>query len=197
MTASDRGPDSPATTRFRAFYDWPAPVEFNAELPDDIDGPPDERDFLLDAAPFAKLAAVRVERVALPSSSAAPGRTPVPADTEGRDGGEALSDDLSRERAMARVMDPNAHDDTFPMHPDRRVERLDSALAHAIAAVDAGYRLVSEDDATVERVARVLHDRLCDRADGDEACEDYDDHRWYKADARAAVRALREAGTDG
>lgn len=68
------------------------------------------------------------------------------------------SGDLAAEETLARVMDPNAHDDGFPMNSDRRVERLDSALAHAIAALDAGYRLVSEDDTTVAGMVREFHE---------------------------------------
>ena len=96
---------------------------------------------------------------AFPTPEPGPGATNPPnpnpsAIPSGNDG----SRQLRAEEAMARVMDPSAHDDGFPMHPDRRVERLDSALAHAIAAIEAGFRLVSEDDATVAGMVREFHE---------------------------------------
>ena len=203
VTASDWGPDSPATPVIHSFNpDGPgmcgdiAPAILRGVVPPACELRAGHEGWheSSDGAKWSRNAAE------LLSSSAAPARTPVPADAEERDGREALSDDLSREHAMARVMDPNAHDDAFPMNPDRRVERLDSALAHAIAAVEAGFRLVSEDDATVDRVARAMHLAGC------ECGMSFDDHQvsmlndfgeedeGYMVMARAAVRALREAG---
>lgn len=107
---------------------------------------------------------------------------------------------LVAEEAMAKVMDPNAHDDGFPMDPDRRVERLDAALAHAIAAVEAGFQLVSEDDTTVDRLAVAMHAAGCGcgmSLDEHQASmrNDFDEEDpAYAVAARAAVRALREAG---
>lgn len=75
-----------------------------------------------------------------PPSVAVAARTPVPADTEERDGGEALSGDLARVLVEAEGFEQPAH-----VH-----------YAQAAAVLAAGYRLVSEDDTTVERVARAL-----------------------------------------
>lgn len=45
---------TPPPSRYRAFYKQPAPVEFDVELPDDIDGPEDLRQFLIDEAPSGR-----------------------------------------------------------------------------------------------------------------------------------------------
>lgn len=210
MSVSDRDGDS--GTRFRAFYDHAAPVEFEAMLPDDLDGPEDERKFLLDEAPFAKLSAVRVERVYSGASVAAPGRTPA---VEGDRTPEGRTDDLRAEAgdlsddaalvALATVIDPEAMavGGNLPIAEAMGwMARQDRALLDAHAIHEAGYRLVSEDDTTVDRLAVVLHSAGC-------GCGmSLDDHQaamrndfgeedpGFAEMARAAVRALREAGRD-
>lgn len=102
--------------------------------------------------------------------------------------------------ALARDMDPAAWralvDATDEQWKRQRSDQL-VTVAYAEAAIRAGWRLVSEDDDTIDRVARALHADRCD-------CGDYDDHlNWVKDEldmnempdveaARAAVRALRE-----
>lgn len=208
MTVSDWGPDSPAATRFRAHYDQPAPVEFECFMPGDLDGPDDERQYLLDEAPFAKQRAVRVE-VAVPASTVAQGAANPPAPPEsaipsGNDGSGDLSPETVAELvALARVIDPDACDPPAKALPIADVNevwrRQDTALLTARRVWGADYRLVSDDEATVDRVAAALW--LVDvrtlprteRADwGRNAPDDAKAH--FRAMARAAVRALREAG---
>ncbi len=193
MTASDWGPDSPATTRFRAFYDWPAPVEFEATLPDDLDGPDDERDFLLDAAPFSRQSAVRVEPV-VPASTVAQGATNTPdpgsgATASGNDG----SGDLRA--ALGRVI---AEGD-YSLGAMWSVPGIGDAERIAEVVLKAGYRLVSEDEATVDRVAVALcdFDGYLWPEDGEvEAAAQAGlsftiaNTGYYRDRARAAVRAL-------
>lgn len=68
----------------------------------------------------------------------------------------------------------------------------------ADAVLHAGYRLVVDDDTTVERVARAIHHVGCG---SDDLCKGYDHHGdWdrrirddsYEAEARAAISALRD-----
>lgn len=76
------------------------------------------------------------------------------------------------------------------------------AIAVADAILAAGYRLAVEDDTTIDRVARAIHHAECGY---DDLCKGYDSHgewdrKWredsYEAAARAAVRAIREAGVE-
>ncbi|MGB3443862.1 MAG: hypothetical protein WBA97_34425 [Actinophytocola sp.] len=192
MTVRDWGPDSPA--RFRAFYDWPAPVEFEAVLPDDVDGPADERQFLLDAAPFAKLAAVRVEPV-VPASTVTQGATnAAPRHSETIPSGNDGSGDLRVEALkLARLLDPVAFDDhAVPKNVGQsfdRYSRQQTAMDHATIALIRGYRLVSDDEATVDRVAETLWREFWREVPGYGITKEF-----WRGPARAAVRALREAG---
>jgi hypothetical protein len=106
--------------------------------------------------------------------------------------GNSAAEAWASVEALAALLEPEAFDPEQLADEGWRERTQNTALGYAGLVIAAGYRRVVEDDDTIERVARILHDRLCDRADGDEACEDYDDHRWWKADARAVVRALRE-----
>ena len=84
------------------------------------------------------------------------------------------------------------------------VQGNSAALREALADVldvslaEAGYRRVVEDDDTIERLARTIHDAECGT---DDLCKGYDAHgEWdrrlrddaYESVARAVVRALRE-----
>lgn len=105
---------------------------------------------------------------ALPSSVAADGRTPGPADTEERDGRKALRAEL-----MGLILDAGT-----------------AGLAADVILASGYRRLVSDDEATVERVGWAIMHALA-RVAGE-------DHETTKAAwsevGRAAVRALREAG---
>lgn len=108
--------------------------------------------------------------------------------------GNGGSGDLSPEAVaalveLARVIDPEVCDG-----PDRSVpvaeaaevwRRQDAALLTAKRLWDAGYRLVVDDDTTVERVARALAESLRWPWTANDA-------KVLTAAARAAVRALRE-----
>lgn len=128
------------TPRYRAFYDRPAPVEFDVEFPDDLDGPGDLRQFLLDEAPFVKLSAVRVEPVERdasvpPSSGGASGRSPVP---EG-------DDTWAQVEALAALLEPEAFDADQPADEGWRKRTQEVALGHAAKVLAAGWRRVTED----------------------------------------------------
>lgn len=109
--------------------------------------------------------------------------------------GRAVSGDLSPETVavlvdLARALDPEACDPpakTLPIGDAAEVwRRQDTALLTARRVWEAGYRLVSEDDATVDRLAELLTDWFEGRGRAE---------FWDAQDmARAAVRALREAG---
>lgn len=76
--------------------------------------------------------------------------------------------------------------------PISAVPSLFEAVERAVDAILAdGWRRVSEDDDTVERVARAIHDRECGPEEG--SCPLFAEHRiWYAASARVAVQALRD-----
>jgi hypothetical protein len=154
VTASDWGPDSPATVER-----------------DDADSVP---------------------------SVAAPGRTPA---REGdRTPGERtddlraeqdrIKDRRRRERELAAVMDPAAFDDMATIPTARRRERQLDALLFASSAISAGYRLVSDDEATVDRVAAAMFDAYNTWVTWGQA--DEGDRERFRGHARAAVRALRD-----
>lgn len=130
----------------------------------------------------ARLAGQRPE---MPPSVAAPARTPVPADAEEEDGREALGGDLRRQLA-AIIAHPK-----MPA-PERRFmdgdacDRCPKALDAADAVIAAGFRLVSDDEATVDRVAAAL--AAADSAAGTALALSYEE-RW--AMAREAIRAMQ------
>ena len=134
---SSTGPD---TRRFRAFYDQPAPVEFDVELPDDIDGPADLADFVKDAAPFAKLTAVRVEPVGTVAGSAVSGLSDGHADMCASESGQDDSGHLRARRHLAALIAGTPGVWSTPTRTD--------AEAIAAAVLAAGYRLVADDDTT-------------------------------------------------
>lgn len=153
-------------------------------------GPDSPADAVSKADVVARLAGQHAETV--PSVSA-PARTPVPEDTEERDGRKALSDDLRRQ--LAAII---AH----PKMPaaDRRYfagggcDRCPKALDAADAVIEAGFRLVSDDEATVDRLAAVLWTRLNPRGRAWSELLGGPSEVEFREHARAAVRALREAG---
>lgn len=123
------------------------------------------------------------------------------ASESGHDG----SGDLRAEALkLARLLDPIAFDDRAkPQNLGQsfdRYSRQQTAMDHATIALIRGYRLVSEDETTVDRVARAMHLAGC------ECGMSFDDHQvsmlndfgeedeGYMVMARAAVRALREGG---
>lgn len=187
------------TRRYRAFYDRCGPVEFEAVLPDDLDGSEDERQFLIDEAPFARQRAVRVEPVVLP-------RGVMPAATNTADPhprtpevAEAVRDALRADpiKTLARVLDPVAYDPrAVPANIGQgwdRKSRQMVAEVHATAAHAAGFRRVVEDDTTVERVARAIfsvREAMIDPSEVDRVWAETE--TVFRAEARAAVRALRE-----
>ena len=161
--------------------------------------------------------------------------TPNPSATEG---GRAVSGDLSGPsalamvRALAALLEPEAFDPDIAASPEWREPTQACALNHAAKVITSGYRLVSEDDTTVEirALTKTLeasrdHARRA-RREGldDETCrfwsgvsgflrsriralEAGEEPDWPDAanstrtelgedddPARAAVRALREAG---
>ncbi len=114
---------------------------------------------------------------------AAPGRTPA---TEGDRTPEGRTDDLRAEMAAIAHAPSKTLLGRDPISscpsPHEAVERAVDAL------IAAGYRLVSEDEATVDRLAGLLTDWFEGRGRAE---------FWDAQDmARAAVRALREAGRD-
>lgn len=116
----------------------------------------------------------------------------------GNDGSGALSPEtVAALVALARVLDPDACDPpatSLPIGEAAEVwRRQDAALLTARRVWEAGWRLVSEDDATVDRIVRALHDEWCGCEEG--LADHRDGYRHNLDDAaRAAVRALREAG---
>lgn len=106
------------------------------------------------------------ERAETVPSVAAPGPTPVPADTEERDGREPLSGDHSGSptraavEALAALLEPEAFDPTVSASRAWREPTQAVALNHAAKVITSGYRLVSEDDATLDRVAAAIFQRL-------------------------------------
>ena len=127
--------------QYRAFYEQPKPVEFDVELPDDIDGPDDLRDFLLDEAPFSRQAAVRVEPVTPgapvlvpPSAQERPEGVP-----EGQDTGDTGSGAQSDVDALVGIITAR---DYFPLWSTP----TDSHAAEmADRILGAGFRRVPED----------------------------------------------------
>lgn len=131
---------------------------------------------------------------------AAPGRTgsvtgvESPETTQGNSGRELIiPPDATPEQVrraegcmeLARLVDPEAVLAPLRSVPIDRVgevlAREERALRFAMAAYDAGYRRVVEDDTTVERAAEAIH-----------AAGAGMDVEQCKPLARAAVRALRE-----
>lgn len=103
--------------------------------------------------------------------------------------------------ALARILDPEAF---APSAAPREVglelhrhDRRKTAVVAASRALAAGYRLVSDDPQSVERVARAMRD--ADALAHDTADMtlvpwrqlDGRNKRWYRAKARVAVAALR------
>lgn len=167
------------------------------ELPDDIDGPADLDDFVKDAAPFAKLSAVRVEPVETAAGSSVSGLSGSRRDESESESGQDGSGQLRAD--LYRVLSPEAQelatliDEALPAW-QRQTEPADrqvTSLADFIAEwlIGFGYRRVVEDDTTVERVIIVLHAEWCGC---DEVEAHHDGYRHALDDAaRAAVRAVR------
>jgi hypothetical protein len=99
--------------------------------------------------------------------------------------------------ALAALLEPEAFDETQSADEVWRGVTQQRALSHAAKVLTSGYRRVLEDDDTIERLARAIHDGHC-------GCGDYDDHLdvvkhefgvdecGYRDIARVVVRALRE-----
>jgi len=153
--------------QYRAFYEQPKPVEFDVELPDDIDGPDDLRDFLLDEAPFSRQAAVRVEPVTPgapvlvpPSVQERPEGVP-----EGQDTGDTVGEALSDAETLVGIITAR---DYFPLW-STPTDSHAAAMAERI--LGAGFRRVPED---AERLSAELADlryglalRACTAPDAD------------------------------
>lgn len=131
---------------------------------------------------------------------------PNPSATEG---GRAVSGDLSGPselamvRALAALLEPEAFAPDIAASPEWREPTQAVALNHAAKVITSGYRLVSEDDTTVDRVAAELADvdgYLWPEEGEEEAAAQAGLSRtianvdYYRDRARAAIRALREAG---
>lgn len=121
------------------------------------------------------------------------------ANESGHDDSGDLSGREEAAFALAQVLDPDAfRSRSLPIREAAEVlHRREVAMSVSLAAIDAGYRLVSEDDTTVERVAEALWlsdiRELPGIPDGDWATDaptGAKEH--FRAQARAAVRALRE-----
>lgn len=100
--------------------------------------------------------------------------------------------------ALAALLEPEAFDPDIAAAPEWRERTKDTALAYAAKVITSGYRLVSEDDTTVDRVAAAIwHSDVLRFADlpptGWEHVQGRE-RRDYLRIAAAAVRALREAG---
>lgn len=129
----------------------------------------------------------------LPPGSAVERRTPVRRYADASETVEANSGPILK---LARVLDPVAYDPaveavTVGQLWDRQ-RRQAVAEAHATAAHTAGYRLLVEDDDTIDLLADLLWTRLNPRGRrwsellGGASEAEFRDH------ARAVVRALRE-----
>jgi hypothetical protein len=99
---------------------------------------------------------------------------------------------------LATLLEPEAANWATEADPVWREVTRSVAMAHAMTAISSGYRRVVEDDDTIERLARAIHDAECGT---DDLCKGYDAHgEWdrklrddaYESVARAVVRALRE-----
>lgn len=101
---------------------------------------------------------------------------------------EALSDDLRRQLA-AIIAHPKMPADVRRFAGTDECDRCTGSLDVADAVIKAGFRLVSEDDATVDRVAEKLWREFWREVPGYGITKDF-----WRGPARAAVRALREAG---
>jgi len=125
-----------------------------------------------------------------PPERVASGATNTPNPTPGTpEAFQAVSDDL-RARLAGLVRQPF---DGWACSPTEAY-----ALRVAEAVLADGFRRVVEDDDTIERLARAIHDAECGT---DDLCKGYDAHgewdrKWrddaYESVARAVVRALRE-----
>lgn len=118
---------------------------------------------------------------------------PNPSATEG---GRAVSGDLSGPselamvRALAALLEPEAFAPDIAASPEWREPTQAVALNHAAKVITSGYRLVSEDAATLDRVARAIAMTDAWLPLPEEIKND------LRRRARAAVRALREAPPD-
>lgn len=119
----------------------------------------------------------------------------------GNDGSGDLSgvDPLEQVERLAALLEPEAFDADVPAREEWRESAKARARFHASRAIFSGYRLVSEDEATVERVARAIWVAAYPDTRGEVSAAT--ERRWAKAKsetdlccdrARAAVRALRE-----
>jgi hypothetical protein len=122
-------------------------------------------------------------------------------DPSATEDGRAVSGDLSPETVaalvdLARVLDPDACDPPAKSMPIGAAaeawRRQDAALKTARQVWEAGYRLVSEDDTTVDRLAALLWSRLNPRGRAWSELLGGPSEVEFREHARAAVRALRE-----
>ena len=166
VTSGSPTPTTATSGRYRAFYEQPEPVVFDVELPDDIDGPDDLRDYLLDDAPFAKVSAVRVEPVGQDGPVRTPGVAVERLDpgSEGAGTPEAARGDSAAE--PEEDFNDERHDLAMVIH-DGGCQcrghtlgwtiRARDSLQLADAVLAAGFRRVPED---AETDSESLADRL-------------------------------------
>lgn len=101
--------------------------------------------------------------------------------------------------ALAAILEPEAFDPDQSAVEGWRGATMNVALAHAAKVITSGYRLVVDDDTTVDRVARAIFVQARARYDGPENVPTWDedpeeDREEFRFVARAAIQALREGG---
>lgn len=205
MTVSDWGPDSPADDAPDLGGPWegrfvgdPGTVRPISAAPDEHFPPAEVDGYRLASANEAtRVATYRAAADAeglVPVNASAAGATNTPnpdpsAIPSGNDGSGQLSPEPGEVDWMAAYV--RAAINEWRMHFDPTAD-YGEAMDHYISAalVRHGYRLVSDDDATVERVAQALV-----KADGHTVDEVVAEGEWdvYPVLAHAAVWALREA----
>lgn len=144
----------------------------------------------------------RVPGADVDASGSAAGDPEQSATASGNDGSGDLSASpaWTAVQALATLLEPEAFDPNVKAAPEWRERAKGTALAYAAKVITSGYRLVSEDEATVELLAVAMHTAGCGcgmTLDEHQASmrHDFDEEDPAYADmARAAVRALREAG---
>lgn len=111
---------------------------------------------------------------------------------ESESGQDGSGDFRAQAAHLARLMDPVAFGDLPKPHnvgqSFDQVRRQTVAMDHAISALVHGYRLVVDDDTTVELMA----DAMSSKTSVPIAMQDEKTARFYRRMARAAIQALRD-----
>lgn len=142
-----------------------------------------------------------------PPDGVAPGATNTPnPHRSAPEGSRAVSGDLRASSVygwaldLAAQMEPEAFDYDQPADPGWREVTQNRAIGHAAKVWDLGLRLVSEDEDTVDRMARALCHvdgwlwpaEEADQVPGASTAWTVTPRPWlYRSQARAAIQALR------